>query len=220
MSVKILMIDDHPSQIEGYKTILEYSSSGSDIETTAAYNCEDAYHIITNTINPISFDIVFLDRNLPAYPEKKIKSGEDLAFLVKTHLPNSKIVILTSHAEAFLLYNIVKTIEPNGLLVKSDFSAEDLISAYEVIMDGKIYHSETVINSIRELLSREEYLDSYNRQIIVLLSQGVKTKSIPDHLNLSISAVEKRKVQIKDFLCIGKGNDEDIVNEARRLGFI
>ena len=220
MAIKILMIDDHPSQIEGYKIILEYNTLGVTIETTTAYDCESAYAIITNSTNPIYFDVVFLDRSLPPYLDKDIKSGEDLAFLIKTHSPKSKIVILTSHAEAFLLYNIVKKIEPNGLLVKSDFSAEELIRAFDMILQGEIYYSETVKQGIRELLSREEYLDSYNRQIITLLSQGIKTKSIPDHLNLSISAVEKRKVQIKDYLCIDRGSDEDIVKEARRLGFI
>lgn len=219
MLVKILMVDDHPSQIEGYKIILEYNNQGHTIETTASYSCESAYHILTHVI-PCQFDIVFLDRSLPPYLEKNIKSGEDLALLAKKHLPEAKVVMLTSHAEAFLLYNIIKKIEPHGLLVKSDFSADELLSAFDAIMDGKTYHSETVTESIKELLSREDYLDTYNRQIITLLSQGIKTKSIPEYLNLSISAVEKRKVQIKDYLCIDKGSDEDIVKEARRLGFI
>lgn len=219
MIIKILMVDDHPSQIEGYKIILEYNNQGHTIETTPAYSCELAYHAITHA-HEKQFDVIFLDRSLPPYPEKNIKSGEDLAMLAKKHIPQAKIVMLTSHAEAFLLYNIVKKIQPNGLLVKSDFSAEELINAFDAIMDDRIYYSETVKGSIRELLSREEYLDTYNRQIITLLSQGIKTKSIPEHLNLSISAVEKRKVQIKDYLCIDKGNDEDIVKEARRLGFI
>jgi DNA-binding NarL/FixJ family response regulator len=87
-------------------------------------------------------------------------------------------------------------------------------------MKGETYHSETVKESIRDLLSKEEYLDFYNRQIIMLLSQGIKTKNIPEHLNLSQSTVEKRKVQIKDYFCIEKGTDEDIVREAKRMGFI
>jgi two-component system, NarL family, response regulator NreC len=39
-------------------------------------------------------------------------------------------------------------------------------------------------------------------------------------LNLSKSSIEKRKMQIKDYLCIAKGTDEDIVRESRKLGFI
>jgi len=140
--------------------------------------------------------------------------------LIRQHLPNSLIVFITSHAEAFLLYDIVKKLRPAGVLVKSDFNAEDLLSAFSRILDGERYLSETVEKSIKELLSLETYLDSFNRQIIRLLSQGIKTKSIPGYLNISLSAVEKRKAQVKDYLCLEKASDEDIVREARRLGFI
>ncbi len=220
MAVKILMIDDHPSQIEGYKAILEYNDLNLSIETTPCYSCEDAWKIITNELNPTAYDFVFLDRSLPPYAAQNLLTGEDLAALIRKHLPHSKIIIITSHAEAFLLYNIVKTIEPEGLLVKSDFSAEQFLEIFSMIYSGGKYHSETVLQGIRELLSKQDYLDNYNRQIITLLSQGIKTKKIPEHLNLSLSAVEKRKAQIKDYFFIGKGGDEEIVKEARKLGFI
>lgn len=213
------MIDDHPSQIEGYKIILSYNNANHEIDTVACYSCETAYKEITAQ-EPRIFDIVFLDRSLPPYPEKNIKSGEDLALLLRQYMPAVKIVMITSHSEAFLLYNIVKKIHPDGLLVKSDFDADELLLAFDVVLEGKTYHSETVKSSIRELLSKDEYLDSFNRQIITLLAQGIKTKSLPEHLNLSLSAVEKRKSQIKDYFCIEKGTDEDIVREARKLGFI
>ena len=88
-------------------------------------------------------------------------------------------------------------------------------------MHGEIYYSETVKESINQLLSKKEFLDSINRQIIIMLSQGIKTKNLPQYLNISLSAVEKRKSQIKDYFCISnKGSDEEIVKEARRLGFI
>ena len=220
MAFKILMIDDHPTQLEGYKVVLEFNSLGLEIQYTLANSCKQAYEIITNKEKTVFFDMVFLDRSLPPYEEMKIKSGEDLALLVKEHLPQSKIIMLTSHAEAFILYNIVKKISPNGLLVKSDFGGDELLDAFDKVVNHKIYHSETVTKSIKELLSREEYLDTINREIITLLSQGIRTKSMSDYINLSQSAIEKRKVQIKDYFCIDKGSDEDIIKEAKRLGFI
>lgn len=54
----------------------------------------------------------------------------------------------------------------------------------------------------------------------MLLSQGIQTKNLPDYLNLSKSAIDKRKVIIKEFFDIEKGNDEDILREARKQGFI
>ena len=219
MGIKILMIDDHPSQIEGYKVILSYNQLGHEIEVTPCYSFDSAYQIITDPVTP-AFDLVFLDRSLPPDVKHNINTGEDLVSIIKKHLPQSRIVVITSHAEAFLLYDIVRKWQPAGVLVKSDFDAPDLLSAFRKILNGERYLSQTVEKCIKELLSKESYLDNYNRQIIVLLSQGVKTKSLPKHLNISLSAIETRKSQVKDYLCIEKGSDEDIVREAKRLGFI
>lgn len=220
-SVKILMIDDHPSQIEGYKVILDYNEYGYEVETTACYDCESAYKLILKPELAQYFDVVFLDKNMPPYKDQHIFSGEDLVPVIQKYMPKSKIVILTSSIEAFVLYNMVSKIHPTGLLVKSDFRAEELVEAFNQIMHGEIYYSQSVKGSIDQLLSKKEFLDSYNRQIILLLSQGIKTKSLPQYLNISLSAIEKRKSQIKDYFCIeSKGTDEEIVKEARKLGFI
>ena len=216
--LKILMVDDHPSMIEGYKIILSYNNLGLEIETTAAYNCESAYKIITSDCNKIHFDLVFLDYSLPAYEEKDIKSGQDLAMLTKIYLPNAKIVMLTSHTETILLYDIISNVEPNGLLVKSDFSAEELLLAFDKIMEGEIYHSATVNHNLKEMFSQKKVLDQQNRQIISLLVQGIKTKNLPSYLNISISAIEKRKSNIRQYFNLQKGSDEDIIREAKRLG--
>ena len=129
-------------------------------------------------------------------------------------------MILTSHAEAFVIYDLVQKVRPEGLLIKSDFDGEELLVAFSTVLNGTQYYSQTVKDSIKELLSREDYLDAINRQIIVLLSQGFKNKSVASHLNLSDSAIEKRKSRLKDFFFISKGTDEELVLEARKMGFI
>jgi DNA-binding NarL/FixJ family response regulator len=220
MSIKILIVDDHPLQIEGYKSILQYNLETFEIETTVCYNCEEAYSIIVNTEASLHFDVVLLDRSLPPYPEKKIYSGEDLALLTREHSPKSKIMILTSHAEAFVIYDLVQKVRPDGVLIKSDFDGDELLVAFSSVLNGAIYYSQTVKDSIKELLSRENYLDVINRQIIVLLAQGLKNKTIALQLNLSDSAIEKRKSKLKDFFFISKSTDEELVQEARKMGFI
>jgi DNA-binding NarL/FixJ family response regulator len=220
MPIKILMIDDHPLQIDGYKTVLSLHHFGDEIEITTANNCEEAYGIITNTVNTIFFDLIFLDFSLPPYPEKNIYNGEDLALELKKYLPNSKILILTSHWESFVLYNLIKKTDPAGLLVKSDFNGDELLDAVSLILKGENYYSHTAKESLKSLASRQDFLDTIDKQIITLLSQGYKTDTLVSELQLSKSTIEKRKVKIKDNLGINKGNDEDIIRECRRLGFI
>jgi DNA-binding NarL/FixJ family response regulator len=218
MPYKILMVDDHKAMLLGYKSILEFNSLNLVLEFTFCHDCEEAYNTITT--NPIPFDLVFLDRSLPPFPEKKLKSGEDVALLVKQYLPNCKIVILTSHAEAFVIYDIVHKIRPNGLLIKSDFDDKELLEAFNTILNHKTYYSQTVADALKEEIITRGYLDSIDRQIITLLSHGLRNKSISEQLGISESAIDKRKVKIKDYLNIIKGNDEDIIFECRRLGFI
>ena len=220
MSIKILIVDDHPLQIEGYKSILQYNIENLEIETTVCYNCEEAYTIIVNTEAPLHFDVVLLDRSLPPYPDKKIYSGEDLALLAREHSPKSKIMMLTSHAEAFVIYDLIQKVRPDGLLIKSDFDGDELLAAFSAVLNGAVYYSQTVKDSIKELLSLENYLDATNRQIIVLLEQGLKNKTIALQLNLSDSAIEKRKSKLKEFFFISKGTDEELVQQARKMGFI
>jgi len=189
------------------------------LDVTFSHDCQEAYEMITSS-ESTSFDLIFLDRSLPPYLEKKIKSGEDLALLVRKQLPDAKVIILTSHAEAFILYDIVQKIRPNGLLIKSDFDGDELLVAFNSVLNGETYFSETVKAALKEQIITRGYLDTIDRQIITLLSQGLRNKTIATELGLSDSAIEKRKVKIKDYLNIYKGNDEDIITECRKMGFI
>ncbi|WP_136667243.1 response regulator [Flavobacterium sp. H122] len=217
MKVRILIIDDHPSMIEGYKVILSFNDFGYEIEVIPAYNCEMAL----NQIEPnCSFNIAFVDYNLPAFEQRNLNTGIDLAKIIRKVNPETKIVFLTSHSESIVLYDIITSVNPEGLLVKSDFTADELLIAFDKIVKGDIYRSATVKNNMKELLSNKVYLDDYNRQIISLLSKGIKTKSMPGYINLSMSSIEKRKANIRTFLGIEGGNDEDIINAAKKAGLV
>ena len=218
MHVNLLIVDDHLSIIEGYKSILSYNTSHT-IDTTAATSLEMAYRIITSQPKP-TFDVVFIDLTLPEYPEKGLHAGDDLIAVVRQHLPEAKVVILTSHSESILFYRILNESDPDGILIKSDFTSEELLVAFDVIVSGEPYYSSTIIKYKKQLVPANKIFDAYNRQIIQLLSQGVKTKNIQEILHLSKSAVDKRKANIKDMLGIDKGNDEDLIREARKQGLI
>jgi len=214
--VKILIVDDHPAIIEGYKSI--FSLSEHQISTDSAYDCEAAYKAITSPSN--LYDMALLDVALPPFEPQQLHSGEEVALLLQKHMPKCKIIMLTSHADSFTLYNLIKKVNPNGLLVKSDFKPDELLLAFHKVLAGETYHSITAKQSIKTLQSKEVYLDTCNRRIISLIAKGIKTKNLPVHLNLSISAIDKRKAQIKEIFDIEKGTDEDIIREAKKNGFI
>ena len=120
MISNILLVDDHPAILNGYLSVLGFNDEGIELLPTFCYNCEEAYHAITKLENANLFDFILLDRSLPPYHEKSIKSGEDLALLAKEHQTKAKIVMLTAHAETFIIYDIIHKTRPNGLIIKSE----------------------------------------------------------------------------------------------------
>lgn len=216
-NLKILIVDDHPMMVEGYRNIL-LDIPIAENAIISAGNCSEAYKVITNAVSP--FDVVLLDMNLPPDEKLKLQSGEDLAVLIRKAWPESKIIISTSHTETFLLFNLIKKINPEGVLIKSDFSPTEFLIAFEKITAGETYHTATARQSLKNVYIDKCYLDAYNRRIIALLAKGIATKNLPDYLNITISAIDKRKAQIKEIFDIHKGSDEDIIREARNRGLV
>jgi DNA-binding NarL/FixJ family response regulator len=220
MISNILLVDDHPAILNGYISILGLNHKDLKLSPTFCYNCEEAYNEITKPIHADFFDFILLDRSLPPFHEKNMKSGEDLAILAKKHQTKAKIIILTGHAETFIIYDIIHNVNPNGLIIKSDATVDVLLDAFHEVIDGKTYYSHTVTDNMKDLLTREDYLDNTNRQIIVLIAQGFKNKTIATQLGLSESTVEKRKSKIKDFFLTNKSTDEELIFEVKKQGFI
>lgn len=221
-AVKVLMVDDHPLILEGYKNIiLEMDSEDRQIIIDDADSLESAYNKLQASVNSSNFfDIIFLDINLPEFQKENILSGEDLALYIRKVSPQSKIVFLTMHNENFRLYNIVKNVNPEGLLIKSDVASKDVMDTFNDILAGKISYSDTVIKFMRTEITTDFTLDQFDRQIIFQLSKGIQTKKLPELIPLSLAAIEKRKRHLKDIFGIEKEGDLVLINKAKQLGFL
>ncbi|WP_299260629.1 response regulator [uncultured Aquimarina sp.] len=219
--LKVLMIDDHPMIIEGYKnTLLGENQKEYQIKIDIASNCDDAYDSILKSSKTTPYDMLFVDIKLPPSSDGKITSGEDLAKHAKELLPKAKVIILTMHREDHRIHNILKNINPSGFLIKSDLTSSELLLAFNNIVSGTPYYSATVNNHFRKMMTNNFSLDEKNLKILYHLSRGVKTKNLPNYVSLSLSAIEKRKNQIKEMFSIAKADDQKLLEEARKRGFV
>lgn len=217
--INILIVDDHPFIIQAYKNALDkYSQQGFQFEVTQANNCKTGYENIVEAKKP--FDVAFFDISMPEYAEKGIYSGEDLASLMKTEMPNCKIILLTMHTELLKINNIIKNINPSGLIIKNDLTFDELIFAFDKIINNESYYSQTVIKLVGQAQYNNIELDAFDKQILFHLSKGVKTKDLPQYIPLSLSAIEKRKLNIREVLEVKGGSDIDLINEAKTKGVI
>ncbi|KJD36927.1 transcriptional regulator [Tamlana sedimentorum] len=220
-SIKILMIDDHPMIIEGYQnTLLFTKKEHQELKIDIANNCDEAVALINKSVNQIPYDVLFVDISLPPSSDGVMSSGEDLAEYAKSVLPKAKIVVLTMFNESFRIHNIIKTIDPEGFLIKSDLTSSELASAFQAVLNNPPFYSGTVNQHIRKSLTTDIVIDEKNRKILYLLSQGIKTKNLAQHLGISLSAIEKRKKHLREIFEVEDGQDETLINKARKTGFI
>jgi DNA-binding NarL/FixJ family response regulator len=216
----ILIVDDHPFIIEGYKNAIKrYNPADYEFSITQAKDCESAYAIITNP-NTATFDIAFLDISMPAFEEKNIFSGEDLAKLIMEYMPKCKIILLTMYTELLKIKTIIKTINPNGLVIKNDLTFDELLFAFDKVMKNEKYYSESVQKMLNQSQQGTIEIDQFDEQILFHISKGTKTKEMIQYIPISLSAIERRKINLKELLKVADGSDVDLVREAKNKGLL
>ena len=220
-NIHILMVDDHPIIIEGYEnTLMATKHDDQILQIETANDCDSAKELLQRASNEKPYDICFFDISLPSSADGKLNSGEDLAKLTRDLMPNAKVVILTMFNESYRVHNIIKEINPDGFLIKSDLTSSELAEAFQHILSSPPYYSNTVNNYLKKSISTDIYVDDINRKILHLLSQGIRTITLREHINLSMSAIEKRKRQLKLLFSVEDGKDETLIEEARKMGFL
>jgi DNA-binding NarL/FixJ family response regulator len=216
----ILIADDHPFIIDGYKNaITRYNPNVYEYSFSQGKDCKSAYEIITNP-ETAPFDVAFLDISMPAYTEKEINSGEDLAKLIMEIMPDCKIILLTMYTELLKIKNIIDTINPAGLVIKNDLTFDELIFGFDKVLKDEIYYSHSVIKMSNQNESDIDGIDQFDKLILFHLSKGTKTKEIPQYIPISLSVIERRKNQLKELFKIDEGSDIELVREAKNKGVI
>lgn len=213
MAFQILIADDHHLILEGYINILNKFEA---FEIITCKDCVSCTKMITNH----RFDFAFIDVLMPAWKEGNINNGADVAKMCRDISPNTKVVLITSVSDKLLIYEFFKSVYPDGFLHKSECTPTDIERCFHTILEGELYIGEMIKAALEKIKKNAILLDIYNRQILMLLNQGIKTKSLPDHLPLSKSAIDKRKAILKISFNIEKGNDEDLLRAARKEGII
>ncbi|WP_347051118.1 response regulator [Flavobacterium olei] len=214
----ILIVDDHPFIIEGYKNaITRYNPKQYEFAIYQAHDCKSGYEIIEDSNSP-QFDIAFLDISMPPYEEKEIFSGEDLARLLLKKMPSCKIVLLTMYTELLKIKTIIRTIQPNGLIIKNDLTFDELLLAFDKVLKSEKYYSQSVVKMLNQSTHNAIEIDQYDKQILIHLEKRTSIDEMLQQIPISLNAIEKRKKHLKDLLKIRNNSDEDLIKEARSKG--
>lgn len=215
----ILIVDDHPFIIQGYKNaITRYNPENYDFVISEAKDCQSAFTLITNT-DPLVFDIAFLDISMPSYEEKGLYSGEDLAKLILQYMPNCKIIMLTMFTEFLKLKTLINNVNPRGLVIKNDLTFDELLNTFDKVINDQTYYSKSILEMLGSHDNSIE-IDLFDKQILFHLSKGTKINDIPQFVPISLNAIESRKANLKELLEVVEGDDTDLVKAAKNKGLI
>ncbi len=211
MSIRVLLVDDHPVVRQGLKRMLELEE---DMEVVAeAASGEQAL----DEIGTASPDIILLDIRMPGI------GGIETIRQIKERYPEANVVVLTMYGDQYL----AQAIEAGamGYLVKDVGNAE-LTQAIRAVHGGQsILHPSLSRELFNEFASLAKGGNNYKctlspreLEIVRLIAAGSSNKQIAAQLFLSETTVKRGVSRIFDKL--GAKDRAEAVAEAYKKGLI
>lgn len=220
--LRILIVDDHPFILDAYINLISCSLENYELEFIRSSNTKEAYNLVKINYNESkTIDLAIFDISMPEYYEMNIYDGIDLALDFKNKFNDAKVLMISMHAEGCIINKVFKELKPNGIINKSDIDFESFSEIFSKVSNGEFFISETMLDALNQFNQTKFRFDDIDGEIIRLLERGIKTKDLPGFTGISLSAIEKRKKEIKFHLLEGeKGNDKDLVEKARLLKLV
>jgi two-component system, NarL family, response regulator NreC len=211
---RILIADDHGIVRQGLRLILEQRSQYEVVGE--ASDGREAVHLALE-LKP---DLIVMDiamRNL---------NGLDATEQILSHLPETRILILSMYAEESYLLRALNA-GVRAYLLKDNAEA-DLFRALEVVQEGKPFFSpaiaEMLVEDYMRALKDRGLTDSYKllspreKEVLQLLAQGQTNKEVAGVLNLSPHTVDTHRANLMQKL--GLRNLADLILYAVRKKII
>lgn len=219
----LLIVDDHPVIIEGYKSVLKNGFSNfseAKLNFDYAIDFNGAIEKINSSIRNERFDLVVLDLSLPICKKHKMNSGEDLGKWIRSVSPSTKLLVITFFDDTIRINHVMNVLNPEGFLLKSEMSTLDLVTAVHRLLEDKLHYGKKVAQLLKSKNRSNFHLDNISIQILKEISNGTKAKDLPLYVPLSKSGIEKRKRQLKELFETKTESDRELIMAARERGYI
>jgi DNA-binding NarL/FixJ family response regulator len=199
MSMKILLVDDHPLFLEGLTNLLE--AHGLEVLGTAGDGKQAL--LKARELNP---DVILMDIAMP------VCSGLDAIGPIKTEMPQVKIVMLTSFDNDDNLFEPIKR-GASGYLLKN-LKAEELVALLHELEDGEAPLSPGLASRLLKELVRQDSevktdirrpisdnkLTPRQTEVLNLVASGMTYKEVGSTLSLSERTVKYHMEKILELL--------------------
>lgn len=187
--IRVLLADDHKIVREGLRRIIEESG---EMEVVA--EAEDGNGAIRGALekNP---DVAVIDISMPGV------DGLEVTSIIKRHLPNLPVLILTMHDEE---QYVVKAVEIGAMgYVTKQSAPEQLVDAIKKLNSGGRYLTEKASEALALRVVRGDklrsVLDSLSMrelQVLRKLALGQTNHEIADSYTISVKTVDTYRARI------------------------
>ncbi|WP_136465842.1 response regulator transcription factor [Flagellimonas onchidii] len=215
-NTNILIVEDEPLLCNYYKMVLnEIKDYNFNICTIHSFTTAKQ-KIQTFQKSDFKLDLAILDLRLRDLETKTVNDGQDLGLFIRKIMPGTRIIFITSIVSHLRFYDIFQFVNPEGFVIKDELENQGKLTFMicEILNDGA-YYSKTVARFLKEQANGMLQLDQTDRILLNLLAQGIKTKNLTEHLNLSLSTIEKRKQNIVKVFKLSNTDNENLLQKAR-----
>lgn len=214
--MNILLVDDHPLTVLAYKNIISENPNYQTINFKETSNCEQTFSLLL--ANDETFDLAIIDYRIPSYAEQLLFNGADLALFIKTQIPKCKLLIITATIDHLIVYDILKKIDPDGFVIKSEIDSSNLNTIINEIIYGNTFYCNAIKKAIKNIWKNDVLVDKINRKIVTSIVKGYTVKEISDIVNLSLSSTQKRLNKIEKHFNVN--SERELIKTVFKKGLL
>lgn len=202
--IKLLIIEDHPLVVEGFRTLIE--SHKDFLLCGVANNANDAL-LLLESCNP---DVILLDIMLPGM------TGLDLIEIICAKYPNSRILVVSTYSQRYYVETMLEK-GAKGYLLKNA-SSEEIIEAIHSVYDDDTFLSKEISDNLKKNATQPISLSRREIEVLKLIATGLTNKEIAEKLFISPLTVDSHRKNLIAKLDVR--NTASLVKKAADDGYI
>ena len=205
---RVLLADDHTVVAEGLQSLLK--------DTFDLVGVVHDGRALLEAVEKLRPDVVVTDISMP------LLNGLDAIPQIRARYPDTKIVVLTMHADTQLAVDAFRK-GASGYLLKVS-PGEELITAIAQVAQGRSYITTLLAKDLISVLleargeDKGTPLTPRQREVLQLVAEGRTMKEVASILNISPRTAESHKYEIMQTL--GVETTAALVQYAIRLKLI
>ena len=212
--IRVLIAEDHAVVREGIRMILD---AQPDIVVVGEATDGDEAVLLARQLRP---DVVVMDISMPR------RSGVEATREIKRVVPPTQVLILTMHEDEAYIFELL-ALGASGYVLKRA-AVTDLVDAVRAVARGEVFLHPPVARRVLqdhldgmragEAEEPSDGLTEREREILVLIAEGMTNAEIARRLGISVKTVQMHRTHIMDKLDL---HDRGLlVRYAARKGLI